>query len=528
MKRIIALLVALLTLVAPLSACTPDAPPASSTTVAETTAAPTPDETTAAPIVGSPDNLTETPATEVIYAIAPDAKRLNCFTRGKEIILTDRDSADDVLRAFTDVGYYDYPISRIEGAKFTVNFLQGAKHNVTVYHFPDKREVRIIWDDASTFDTAVLAPNAQTDTGAIRFVQVGIDRVGETDNPLNGMMHVARLADGRAIIIDGGHKNIKNLQNLLNTLAKLEIARDADGKYIIAAWLITHAHSDHIGAATHFITSYAKQTKIENVIYHFSTDASVIGSSQTSITDFLAAVRRAYPDVNHIIPHAGMQYFIGNATFSILYVPELIYAEDYPLAYFNDSSIVFRLGVGETAVFEMGDAGNAACEIIHSIYAPAALKSNILQITHHGLYTEANSGHAWRFVKRVYEAVDADLAILGMHSKYPKDNRNGRFTVMGQWAESGHQISYVMNRKDHPFAGNITQAIWDLFEIRGIVDGKPVDTLFGYDGVNRVTNEAGMVTYLGANRDEPMVTVFDLDGKTVTVAENQALASWLG
>ncbi len=526
MKRTLALLLALLALTSSLVACNTDTTPASTTAADTTTAAPA--ETTAPPVVGSPDNLTDTPATEVVYAIAPDAKQVNNTTRGKMIILTGRDSADDIVRAFTDAGYYDYPINRIEGAKYTVNFLQGAKHNATVYCFPEKKEVRVMWEDASTFDTAVLAPNEQTDTGAIRFVQVGIDRVGESDNPLNGMSHVARLADGSALIVDGGHNNTKNIENLYRILGKLDIAKDDAGRYRIAAWVITHAHSDHIGAPTQFIKKYGAQTTLENVVYHFCTDASVAGSNQTSIGTFLAAVREAYPEVNHIVPHAGIQYYIGNATISMIYAPELIYSEKYKLAYYNDTSLVFRLGVGDTAVFEMGDAGNAACEIISAIYEPTALASSILQITHHGLYTEADSGHGWRFVKKVYEATGADLAIVGLHSALIGDNRNGRFTVMGQWAENGNQISYVMNKKDHPFAGSITQLIWDLFEQRGIVDGKEVDTLFGYDGVNKVTNEAGMVTYLGGNRNEPMATVFDLDGKTATVADNQPLYTWLG
>ncbi len=503
--------------------------PTAPETVTEPDSETSADETV--PAETAPDVLPErssTPAEQIVSAIAPDAKMIVTSTIGNEVILKDRESADAVIQAFVDEGYYHYPISRVAGARFTVNFLVGETSTVAVYYRSDTDEVRIAWEDASKFDHTVLKPNAETDTGKLLFAQVGVERVGEKDNPMIGLIHIVKLADGRALIVDGGTGNDKNVANIYATLGKLNIETDENGRYRIAAWILTHAHGDHVGGATAFLKTHGADAVVENYVYNFTKDAAVIGSTSGTIDPFVSAIEATYPDAGHIVAHAGVNYYFGNATISMLYTPELIYEDDRALAYYNDSSLVFQIRVGASAMFEMGDAANAASKIMIKMYDKETFQSQVLQITHHGLYTESN-GHTWSYLKYIYNATGAKTAILPMQSKYGADARNGRYTVMGEWARAGCQISYVMDLKDKPasLTRDPDQAIWDEFELYGTINGETADTLYGYDGNNIVTNASGLVTYLAGNRETPMLTLFELDGTDVRVVENRELYTWL-
>ncbi len=535
MKKIIALLLALLMLTVLAAGCKTD--PKDTTTDGTTVASEENFDTTTSSATNkaseetpaTPDKLSETAAEAIINVIAPDAKRIVSSTAGKEIILTKQSSADAYIKAFVDEGYYDYPIDTVEGAKFTTNFLVGEKSTVAIYFHPTQKEVRIAWESVSFDYDTLLTKTAQTDTGTLQFAQIGTERMAEKDNPLNGMIYLIKLSDGRAILIDGGTGNSRNAQNIYDTLGKLDIAKDADGKYIIAAWIVTHAHGDHVGAPTLFIPKYKNQVKIENFIYNFTRSVNVIGTAADTINTFISAAKQACPDAGHIVAHANMKYYFGNATISMLYTPELLYSDTKALSYYNNSSLVFRIGVGDSAVFIMGDAANSAAGVLYNGYDASALTTDVLQITHHGLYTESN-GHTWAFLENVYQAVAPELALLPMHSQYDGEARNGRYTVLKDWGASGYQISYVMNRRDLPDGmklGNITQAIWDEFELSGTVNGQKVDTLLGYDGNNVITNADGLTTYMGGNRTSPMLVLLALDGETAKVIENKALYDWL-
>ncbi len=563
MKQRISLLLALFLLAACLTACVATKPPAERPTMNDTTAGstgttqepgdttpatdttqspdtnetteapgdetlPPPEDTTEAETAPTiPSELSSTPAEEIMARLAPNAKAIACSTLGKEMVFKRQLTQKEVIEAFEAEGYYNLPIDNIDGARISTSFLLGKVSTVAVHYYAAEREVRVVWEDASRFDPSVLQKNEATDTGTLTFAQVGTERVNEKDNPMIGMIHLVKLSDGRALIIDGGTWNDRNIENISATLDKLEIAKDADGRYRVAAWIFTHAHGDHVGGAVGFMKARGNTVAVENFMYQFTKDASVIGSTSGNIDPFVSTIESVYPNANHIIPHANMKYYFGNATIAMLYAPELIYKPDGALSYYNNSSLVFRLSVGNSSILELGDAGNAACQVLTQCYNTSAFQSTVLQITHHGLYTEP-SGHSWGNVKAVYQASGSKLALLPMHSKYDGEQRNGRHTVMSDWARAEFQISFVMNTKDVPASvtGSVTQAIWDEFEQYGTVHGEKVDTVYGYNGQNIVTNASGMVTYLGATRTTPMIVLLEMDGTGVTVAANQDFYTW--
>jgi len=85
-----------------------------------------------------------------------------------------------------------------------------------------------------------------------------------------------------------------------------------------------------------------------------------------------------------------------------------------------------------------------------------------------------------------------------------------------------------MNENDNHGISGITQQYYDTF-VESVANGTNTHaTLFGYDGVNKVVNENGLVTYLGANEIAPMVTVFEFSNGKVTLKTNEPLYAWLG
>ena len=463
-------------------------------------------------------------ANAFIPALFPEAKVLGSSPTCKEIILSDANKTE-IVSTFTNAGFKPVTVNMIEGAKIETLMFKRDTDIVTMYWYESTGEMRIMWE--ASYDNALdpLTPNAETGTGTIELAQIGTERVSENDNPLNGMCYIVKLSNGSAIIVDGGFENNSCANNIFNTLEKLGIAKDADGKFLIEAWIFSHPHGDHFGTFMNFSTLYGQKTVLKYLVHNFPGDTQV-SSNETVRSERLSA---CFPGAKRVNPHAGLKYYFGNVTVEMLYTPELLYSNNGPIGYSNDTSLIFKFSAGGASMLCYGDSGNEASRAMWNAYESSVFKVDILQINHHGLYTTANNGHTWDYVKKVYEAAEAPYAFLPMHSKYGPDQRNGRFTVMIQWCNSGYQISFVMNENDNHGLNksSITQKYYEDF-VKAVKAGTNTnETLYGYNGINKIVNENGMVTYTGANNDTPMITMFTFGNGTATLTVNEELYTWL-
>ena len=129
--------------------------------------------------------------------------------------------------------------------------------------------------------------------------------------------------------------------------------------------------------------------------------------------------------------------------------------------------------------------------------------------------------------KKLYEAIDADYVFLPMQERLEGDNRNGRYTVLVTWAYADHQIGFVMNMADNHGIGEVGQTYYNSF-VESVKNGTATHpTLLGYDGINKIVNAEGLVTYLGGNETDPMVTVFEFANNQATLKTNAPLYEWL-
>ena len=333
-----------------------------------------------------------------------------------------------------------------------------------------------------------------------------------------GMFYLVKLADGRAIIIDGGALTEGGADDVYNALTSHGILVNDEGRIVIAAWILTHNHDDHIGAFVAFAEKYSHLASVDQVLYSFPNDRRLVcdgyalDATERAIDRFFFTAKRA-------IPRGGVSYAYGNATVRFLVTGDTQYSDTRFVSDHNDTSLTFMLEAGGVRVLFLADGGEETAKRILGCYSAEELKCDIVQIPHHGLFTgafkrnytpevlarmtRAEKDARWKerfehkFLDRLYETASPALALLPMGDT----NGNpgcGRSTVLGDWVERYGQIAYFMDIS----APNK-----------------------GYDGVNKVKKE-GLVTYIASSEDEQMITSFSLEGGKAMLLQNKPLKEY--
>lgn len=505
MKKILILTLALLMLLGTLAACNTPSPdlPEEQTTLQE---APV-------PVI---------PPEQVVEALAPNATVMQTGLATKQVILP-TDDIEAAAKAFSDAGYASVSAALVTGAKIETRVMFADDVLITLQK--TESALYVIWEGFEKDLLSLLSPNPATGTGSVTLAQIGVEREQESDNPMIGMCYIYKLSDGSAVIIDGGMPTDSCASNVYNTLKKLDIAKDEQGRYRITAWIISHGHKDHRGTLNRFGKLYKDQSTLKYFMYNFPLGE--LSTSDFDVPGYVEKIQNHYPDAKQIYPHAGLQYHLDNLTLQILYSPEMIYAPDQQIAYYNDSCLIVMAECNGTRVLHMGDAGEIAATAAWAAYKEHAFKADALQITHHGLYTGSES-HIWKNIKKIYNATDATIGLLPMGSRKPNDSRNGRHTVLIGWGGANYQVSYIVNKKDNHGTGNSSgQEYYNQFVANVAAGTSEFKTLWGYDGINTVDNGKGLLTYLSCNENAPMVTLITLSKDGARVESNQALYDWL-
>ena len=439
-----------------------------------------------------------------------------------QMIEVAKEHKDTVEKKLDDAGYKPLETEVIENAAYPTNVLVKLDRIVTLQE--TKSTLRVIWGDFDKDALDLLFPNDATGTGEVMMAQVGVARGEMTDNPMIGMCYVYKLSDGSAVIIDGGFHGEEDADNLFATLVKMNIAHDDEGRIKIAAWVFTHGHTDHIGTFYTFSYKYSKFTDVAYMLYNLPTDD--VAPSECYVPSFLETANTFYPNAIHVEPHAGMKYHFDNLTIDILYAPEMLYKADEKLEYYNNTSLIFTVECSGTKVLHFGDAGEKAARMLWESYSKEAFVSDAVQITHHGLNTDTDSNE-WEYIGYVYEATGATLGLLPLGTRNENEERNGRYSVIIGSSLNGHQLSFVTDNDDRHGLDVITQSYYDRFVDEVNVGTSDFDTLLGYDGVNTIVNEDGMVTYIASSENEEMITVFLLSQYGIDLLLNTELEIWL-
>ena len=112
------------------------------------------------------------------------------------------------------------------------------------YYYPNLSVCKIIAEPLS-YLPPTTAPSYQKTTSS------SLTQIGRVDLAIsdNGMSYIIQLEDGSFILIDGGNSNITDAVNLFQFMVE---NTPGDSKPVIAAWIFSHPHGDHINLPVQF------------------------------------------------------------------------------------------------------------------------------------------------------------------------------------------------------------------------------------------------------------------------------------
>ena len=212
-----------------------------------------------------------------------------------------------------------------------------------------------------------------------------------------------RTSDGD-ILVDCGPEAAQ--ESLCRKLKTLGVKR-------IALLILTHPDEDHIGGA-------------DAILNAFPTDLAYLNGSSPENE---SAVRlrnslRAHKVKTEVV-RAGNSISIGDALLTFLYP-----FEDSAVTDENESSLVFRVQFGETAMLMMGDAEQETEAALLDRYVPAHLAVDVLHVGHHG----ANTSSGEDFLR----AVSPSFAVISCGAGNRYGHPDGR--TLARLSETGAEI----------------------------------------------------------------------------------------
>ncbi len=239
-------------------------------------------------------------------------------------------------------------------------------------------------NDASPAYTTVTTPLfAMLDIGG---QTVTLDDGTTKDGPIDGQCLIYRLSDGRFVIVDGGYwYETDSDGEEIARLYKWLKDNSVNGEVKIAAWLITHHHSDHILVPWKFAQMYP-DVVVENYLYNFPSyeyAASLPNADLKPInyTRYYPMMHSLLGQKNTMVVHSGMVYNFADISIEILFTHEDFYPNE--ITAFNNSSTLFKITLAGKTFLVGGDLHEEA-EIKAIKKCGTLLDSDFVQLFHHG------------------------------------------------------------------------------------------------------------------------------------------------
>ena len=176
-----------------------------------------------------------------------------------------------------------------------------------------------------------------------------------TQTPQQMMSYVIITKDGHCIVIDGGNKGDADY------LLKFIKEKTNMKKPVIDAWIFSHVHSDHVSTFIALANLKRDEFTVKKIYYNFPSAEFISKYDYTDTTvltmsDFYAAVDKL-EGTEVIIPQNNDKFTIGDVEVEILMVQdeEADFMKNSNVV--NNSSMIFRLTVGNQTVLFLGDSG---------------------------------------------------------------------------------------------------------------------------------------------------------------------------
>lgn len=178
---------------------------------------------------------------------------------------------------------------------------------------------------------------------------------------------------GNLVVIDGGWD--------IDADHLTEVIEQKGGH--VSAWFITHPHSDHAGALVQILNNPGRKITIDNIYYNLADQSwydKVEPSRSNLVNNFRAAIATLPADRLHVV-HKGDEIKIGQIKAKVLNDPYLL-----DVTSVNNSSVAYKFFLNNVSILVLGDMGPEAGALLLEQTSKEDLKSDIVQMSHHGQY----------------------------------------------------------------------------------------------------------------------------------------------
>ena len=271
---------------------------------------------------------------------------------------------------------------------------------INIAYIPSSNKVTISKETVTTLPANLTKPTFE------KVTDPSITQIKLEASIAEGMSYVIQLSDGTFFIIDGGwcDNNEKEADKLYNTLAALA---GEGNDIVIAGWIFTHCHGDHIGTFNLFVEKYHSNVTIKQLLYNFPTDEDIKNSGSSYMLDgtkqrynnFKNVIATYLTDTEFVKLHSGYKFYYADAEIEILQTLEDLYPSTVANYDFNSSSTIFTVTVAGQKMLFLGDVSDVGASRLNSVFG-ASLKSDFLQVAHHGLNNDGT-------IKNLYLNADA-------------------------------------------------------------------------------------------------------------------------
>ena len=177
---------------------------------------------------------------------------------------------------------------------------------------------------------------------------------------------------GKLIMVDGGTEG--DAAHLVETLA-------AKGGHV-DAWLITHPHSDHVGALDYILRHPECGISVDGIYYSF-TDLSWYQEYEPSRAGLVEQVMGTFAALPQEKLHGdiqkGQEILVDNVKITVMNKPYL-----HARHAINNCSVAYMLDINGRKALFLGDMSAEAGKQLIAENAAESVKCDIVQMAHHG------------------------------------------------------------------------------------------------------------------------------------------------
>ncbi|MBE6547196.1 MAG: hypothetical protein E7668_07175 [Ruminococcaceae bacterium] len=341
----------------------------------------------------------------------------------RAVVQTTAEEYSAYLTVLEANGFCKQAENAIGDSRFATYLSADGTHMLFISYYPAERCVRTVYGPKG------FLPSEQAPKKPSVCIKPSVSQLGrlgnyQKGNGAPGLCDVIQLADGSYILIDGGPADhtVYPKRKVNGAWVEEDPTESCDkellyrflcdrnpisGKPVITAWFMTHAHSDHGDMAAEFMREYRDRIDLRMIAFNFPDfdTIEIKGEHPKWMATVAENFRReaAACGAKAWVYHTGQKMAFPGCEVEIVYTQEDFYPYRHEDVFYfpwgNHTSAAYRFTFADKTFLTLGDCEQWLCRHMAENYG-TALKSDILQVTHHG----ANGGYL-----PLYRVIDPDI-----------------------------------------------------------------------------------------------------------------------